>query len=255
MTTHHHPLGLDRFRNALPPAPLMVLSALAVVFSAVSLYILGQDRGAVSPPPAQDLVDRPEAVEPPDLPGLDSEGATLVCGDWEREAERVRRSGRIPLKAARARDEKAMTLGRAADAAEIPDRWSHPGFDGTETEGPRVPDMPVGVAPRWTPPKLEVSIVPPPIEDAVIRAVATENRREIERCYETRGGGPDKLEIALAVEPNGEISEAEIVGVAPVARAVADCIVTKARSWRFPPSQGPARREVIIPFFVVRGNG
>jgi hypothetical protein len=90
-----------------------------------------------------------------------------------------------------------------------------------------------------------------------VRASVTLRKWDVASCYpqDTRGAGPQKIELALLLEPDGRVAEANVTGGRRGFRTQAECIELKARSWRFPAVTGDGMQELRIPFVVVPGAG
>jgi hypothetical protein len=84
-----------------------------------------------------------------------------------------------------------------------------------------------------------------------ISATVGLRRRDVASCYTAHGDDPQKLELALVLEPSGRVSGASVKSARPLLRAQADCIALKARSWRFPEGGGRERETLSLPFVVM----
>jgi hypothetical protein len=91
-----------------------------------------------------------------------------------------------------------------------------------------------------------------------IRAVVGRNESEVKSCYRglpavTAGTNRSKkLEVALTVEPSGQVSHATVRASGPSPES--DCIRNKARGWKFSPPGGELSQEIVVPFVIVLGT-
>lgn len=93
------------------------------------------------------------------------------------------------------------------------------------------------------------------IDPEEIRRVVGENERDVKTCWEEEAEGRErskKIEVALSVEPSGEVASARVKNV--TRSEASECIATKAKGWKFNAPGGRERQEVVIPFVVVRAT-
>lgn len=92
------------------------------------------------------------------------------------------------------------------------------------------------------------------LSPAAVESMVRARQPSIRACYDqalrTNSHLRGKLEIELAVTPNGAVSKVRVHGSSAQAQGIGDCVAQKIRDWRFPSFAGSAAQEFRIPILL-----